>query len=324
MAWQPDRESEIRKNVEGWNGRVLQHLPLIGSGREWKSALCALAAAQAGGGSVVLIGGEPGVGKTHFIRAVLERAARRGCFGLTGHCREMQGEPPYVAFLKLLENFERSVPLAVFRTTLGDSAVQISRVMPRLRQIFADLMPPIEVPPDQQRRLLFHAWRGFFERSAHRQPTIAVFEDLQWADEATLLLLSYLSQSVSMMPLLLVGTYRTIEADMSRPLAHFLESCLRDKSATCLTLRRLALPDVVVLLDKLGGQKAPEPSARFIFDRTDGNPFFVEELFLELQAQDKLFDEPGASNGALKDNKLNVPLVIRLLIGRRLDRLNQL
>ncbi len=316
-------EGTATQNAHWWEDRITQHLPLIGRDREYNLALRALEATRLGCGSVIVIGGEPGVGKTHFIETVLAEAARRDCFGVTGQCRDMEVALPYVAFCEILEQVERFTPRNAFRKLLGNSAVEISQVTPGLRQIFADIPLPIQVPPDQQRRLLFNAWRDFFERSAHSQPMVAVFEDLQWADEATLLLFSHLAQSVSTMSLLLVGTYRTVEADMSRPFTGFLERCFRDKSATRLFLRRLSMPEVAALLGQLSGQIPPEQFVSFIFDRTEGNPFFVEELFLELQARDRLYDEHGVWCRAFRNDELNVPQGVRLLIGRRLNRLEE-
>jgi tetratricopeptide (TPR) repeat protein len=298
-------------------------LLLIGRDQERDSALRALDAARSGRGSVVLIAGEPGIGKTHLARVILAEAGRRGCFGLVGHCRDMEGAPPYAPFVEILEYCARFVPLEHFRRTLGDSAVEIARLVPALRQTFADIPTPTDLPPEQQRRFLFNAWRDFVERSTRSKPILAVFEDIHWADEATLLLLAHLAQTVSTTPLLLVLTYRNADADVGQPLSRLLENCVRDKSVTRLALRRLALPAVGALLDQLNGQAAPVEAVRFVFDRTEGNPFFIEELYLELQAEGKLFDGHGGWRNGFANDHLNVPQAVRLVIRRALDRLQE-
>jgi tetratricopeptide (TPR) repeat protein len=298
-------------------------LLLIGRDQERDSALRALDAARSGRGSVVLIAGEPGIGKTHLARIILAEAGRRGCFGVVGHCRDMEGSPPYAPFVEILEYCARFVPLEHFRRTLGDSAVEIARLAPALRQAFADIPTPTDLPPEQQRRFLFNAWRDFVERATRLKPILAVFEDIHWADEATLLLLTHLAQTVAAMPLLLVLTYRNVDADVCQPLSRLLENCVRDKSVTRLALRRLALPAVGALLDQLSGQAAPVETVRFVFDRTEGNPFFIEELYLELQAEGKLFDGHGGWRNGLANDHLNVPQAVRLVIRRALDRLQE-
>src|SRR6202035_768720 len=78
-------------------------IALIGRDHELAELLRLLDAALAGRGSLALIGGEPGIGKTHLTRAILSEAARRGCFTVVGHCYEMEGAPPYVPFIEMLE-----------------------------------------------------------------------------------------------------------------------------------------------------------------------------------------------------------------------------
>src|SRR5262249_53964712 len=93
---------------------------LIGRDAERDQLRRHLDAAIAGRGSLVLIGGEPGIGKTHLIRALLAEATRRGCFGVVGHCSEMEGAPPYVPFIETLEYSARVSPRELFRHYVGE------------------------------------------------------------------------------------------------------------------------------------------------------------------------------------------------------------
>ncbi|MEO8662965.1 MAG: AAA family ATPase [Bryobacteraceae bacterium] len=315
--------SPLKNIAAALQTRDAQDPPLIGRDQERDQVLRAVDRARSGHGSVVLIGGEPGIGKSHLVRLTLSEATRRGCVGLVGHCRDMEGAPPYVPFVEMLECLLRFTPRDAFRKLLGDSAAEGARLMPELRQAFADIPAPVELPPEQQRRFLFNACRDFVERAANLNPIVAVFEDLHWADEATLLLFSHLAQSVCSIPLLLVGTYRNAEIDISPPMARLLESCVRDKSAMRFVLGRLAEPGVGALLDQLSRQTTPARIVSFVFDKTEGNPFFVEELFLELKAEGRLFDENGSWRNVLQSEGLSVPNGVRLVIGRRLDRLKE-
>ena len=222
--------------------QVVSAITLIGRDHERDQLQRLLRAALAGHGSLVLIGGEPGIGKTHLTRAILAEAQKLGCFGLTGHCYEMEGSPPYVPFIETLEYCMRVAPLETFRYAIGESAPEIAKLLPELRRLYPDIPAAIELPPEQQRRFLFNAYREFVERSSRLTPVVAVFEDLHWGDEATLQLLGHLAQSVSTIPLLLIGTYRDVDLDVARPFARLLETWVRDKVATRLTLRRLRSP----------------------------------------------------------------------------------
>ena len=296
-------------------------LTMIGRDRELDQFRRHLDAALAGRGSLVLIGGEPGIGKTHLTRAVLAEAGRRGCFGVVGHSYEMEGSPPYVPFIEMLEYVARAAPRESFRQSIGESASEIAKLMPELRRIYPDIPPALELPPEQQRRYLFNAYQEFVERSARLTPIVAVFEDLHWADEATLLLLRHLAQSIATIPLLIIGTYRDVELDVTRPFASALEGWVREKVATRVTLRRFALPGVQEMLTALSGKKPPDSLATVVFDETEGNPFFVEEVFQHLREEGKLFDEAGNWRAGLRFGELQVPQSIRLVIGKRLERL---
>jgi eukaryotic-like serine/threonine-protein kinase len=297
-------------------------IPPIGRDAELKQLAQQLEEALAGRGSLVMIGGEPGIGKTHLASALLDAARLRGAFAVTGHCYEMEGSPPYVPFIEMMEQSARSVPLDTFRYALGDDAPEVAKLMPELRRMFPDIPPALELPLEQQRRFLFNAYRECVARSARLTPVVALFEDLHWADEPTLLLLQHLAQAVAGMPMLMIGTYRDVDLEVGRPFAKMLESLLRQKLGTRILLRRLPVGGVEQMLAALSSQKPPPSLARVVFEETEGNPFFVEEVFRHLAEEGKLFDEKGAFRPSLRMDQLQVPESVRLVLGRRLERLS--
>ena len=284
---------------------------------ELRQALDPLVAGQ---GSVVLIGGEPGVGKTRLTEQFVAEARARGCLTFVGHCYETEGTPSYIPFIETLERSARLVPRAAFRESLGDAASELARLMPELRRIFDDIPAPIELPPDQQRRYLFNAYQEFMERATRVMPIVMVLEDLHWGDDPTLLLLQHLAQQVSMMSFLIIGTYRDVELDVTRPFAKILEGLFRERLAGRIPLRRLPESEVESLLTALAGQPAPTELARIVYRETEGNPFFVEEVFQHLSEEGRLFDREGHWRADLRIDDLQVPEGVRLVIGRRLER----
>ena len=300
-----------------------QRWPMVGCDAERAELVRHLDVALAGQGGVVLIGGEPGIGKTRLTEDLLAEARRRGASGLVGHCYEMQGAPPYVPFVEITEYTARMVPPAALRRLLGDDAPEITRLMPELRRMFTDIPPPIELPAEQQRRYFFNAYRAFVERACRLAPLVVVLEDLHWADEPTLQLLLHLAQSAATMPLLLIGTYRDVELEVTRPFAKVLESLLRQRIATRMALRRLPASGVDALLEAMSGRPAPASFARVVFRETEGNPFFVEEVFQHLAEEGHLFASDGSWRTDLHVETLNVPEGVRLVIGRRLERLSE-
>ena len=299
---------------------VVERTPFVGRESERADLRRLLDQAIRGQGALVMIGGEPGVGKTRLAEELLLEAGQRGILAWTGHCYEMEGAPPYVPFVEILETAARVIPAAALRDALGDSAPEVARLMPGLRRLFPDIPPPLELPPEQERRYLFNSFQEFLERVARVQAILLVLEDLHWADDATLLLLQHITQRLHEMPVLIVGTYRDVELDVGRPLARVLEELLRQRLAHRVALRRLPETGVAAMLEVLSGQAPPVPLVQTVYGETEGNPFFVEEVFQHLTEEGRLFDEEGRWRSGLRVSELNVPEGVRLVIGRRLER----
>jgi tetratricopeptide (TPR) repeat protein len=297
--------------------------PMVGRDAERGELMHRLDEALAGRGSLSMIGGEPGIGKTRLTEAVQDEARRRGCMCLVGHAYEMEGAPPYVPFIEMLEYSLRVVPGAAFRHALGDGAPEIAKLLPDLRRAFPDIPQAIDVPPEQQRWRLFNAYRDFVVRSCAMSPIVVVLEDLHWADEPTLQLLLHIAPAFAQLPLLVLGTYRDVELDVTRPFAKVLETLIRQRHATRIALRRLSASGVDQLLTVMSGRPAPPSLARVIFAETEGNPFFVEEVFQHLREEGRVFDERGEWRKDLRVETLDVPEGVRLVIGRRLERLSE-
>src|SRR5215207_3302951 len=278
--------------------------------------------ALVGHGGLALVVGEPGVGKSRLVAEIGEEAQAHGMRVLTGHCVEMSGDAPYLPYVEIIEQAisnPRS-PLAL-REALGDVAAEIARIAPALRRVFPDIPPPIELPAELSRRYVWNSLSEFLGRAAQGQPLLLVLEDLHWADDSTLLLTEYLAPLLPEMPVLVLGTYRDIEVDLQHPLARVIGQLGSRGLVEQLTLRRLSYDGLRAMLQALAGQPAPEQLARMIDRETDGNPFFVEEVYLHLVESGVLLDEHGRVRPDLRLDEGSVPESIRLVLGQRLDRL---
>ena len=271
---------------------------------------------------MMLLGGEPGVGKTRLAEQILDVGSRHRCLPLTGRCYEIEGAEPFIPFVELMEQCVERLPAAEVRDVLGDSAPEVARLLPGLRSRFPDIPQPLEMPPEQQRRFLFKSVTDFFGRAAHTRALVVLLDDLHWADESTLLLLQHLAPHVEQMPLLLLGTYRDVELDLQRPFAQVLETLIRQRLAKRITIRRLPEAGVREMLVALGGPSPPPALVESIFAGTEGNPFFVEEVFHHLVEEGVLFSkqEPGVWRADLGVDDLQVPEGVRLVLARRLQR----
>jgi tetratricopeptide (TPR) repeat protein/predicted Ser/Thr protein kinase len=297
-----------------------ERTPFVGRDAESTELARLLDQMLTGQGGLVVVGGEPGVGKTRLARELMATARSRGCLSLTGHCYEMEGAAPFMPFVELIEQAVRMLPQAV-RAAMGDLAPEIAAMVPSLRRTYSDIPPLGEVPADQQRRLIFGGFLEYLRRGTQKSPVVILLDDLHWADESTLQLLQHLAPHLASMRLLIVGTYRDVELDVSRPFAKTLESLVRQRLATRIALRRLQESSVQELLTKMSGSAPPSGLVTAVFRDTEGNPFFVEEVYQHLSEEGKLFDATGAWKADLRVDTVEVPEGVRLVIGRRLDRL---
>lgn len=313
-AWSSSRSTTTAPAIPA------ERTPFVGRDPEATELSRLLDQMLTGQGSLVLVGGEPGVGKTRLARELMATARQRGALCLTGHCYEMEGSPPFVPFVEMTEQAVGMLPQAL-RAAMGDLAPEIAAVVPSLRRTYSDIPPLPEVPADQQRRLIFGAFLEYIRRGTQKSPAVYLLDDLHWADESTLQLLQHLAPHLATMRVLIVGTYRDVELDVKRPFAKTLESLVRQRLATRIALRRLQESSVHELLAKMSGSAPPSGLAKAVFRETEGNPFFVEEVYQHLSEEGKLFDASGAWKADLRVDTIEVPEGVRLVIGRRLDRL---
>ena len=301
---------------------TVERTPFVGRDTERAEARRLLDQAVAGQGSLLLLGGEPGVGKTRLAEEVLAEARQRGCLALTGRCYEMEGTPPFIPWVEVVEHWARITPSAAFREVLGDAASEVAKLVPELRRTFPEIPQPIELPPAQQRRYLFNSFLEFVERGARITPHALLIDDLHWADESTLLLLQHFAQQLERIPLLIIGTYRDVDLDIQRPFAEMLEALTRQRLAHKLALGRLDERGVAEMLKVLSNLDPPPALVTAVYTETEGNPFFTEEVFHHLAEEGRILDEQGEWRTDLRVESLEVPEGVRLVIGRRLKRLS--
>ena len=293
----------------------------VGRDAEMATLRSGLVAALAGTGGLLLIGGEPGVGKTTLVQQLIREAEQRGALAVFGRCYESEGAVPYSPFVEMLEQALAIMPPELVREDLGDDAPEIARMVPELRRRFPDVGEPLELPPEQQRRYFFNAVGSFVACASMRFPLMLVMDDVHWADEPTLLLIEHMAALMSELRVFGVGTYRDVELDVARPLAATLERLVRARTVDRLSVKRFDRAAVALMLEALAGQAPPDAIVGAIFEETEGNPFFVEEVFRHLVEEGKVFDDAGAFRTDVEVDQLDVPESVRLVVGRRLERL---
>jgi hypothetical protein len=299
-----------------------QVTPLIGRAPEMAQLAARLEDAAAGHGGMLLIGGEPGAGKTRLGEEALALGHARGMLPLVGHAYEEHGAP-FVTSTEILEQLVRAVPPNNLRNVLGPTAGEIALLLPELRRRLPDIPPPQDVPPEQQQRYLFNALLELTERLSGAVPLVVLLDDMQWADESTMLLLEYLAPHLRRLRVLYVATYRDVQADMGEPFQRSLARLSRLDSVSRIALHDLGSEEVAMLLASLGQPDPPVPVVEAIYRETGGNPFFVQSVYCHLAEEGRLFDADGRWRSGIDPESLAVPEGVRLVIGQRLKRLGE-
>jgi DNA-binding NarL/FixJ family response regulator len=262
-----------------------------------------LSQARAGQGQVVLIAGEAGVGKTRLLREFARAAvASGGVEVFSGHCYDERPAPPYGPFGELLRRLGAPAELA-----LGD----LGRLGPSGAERASD-------DPLAERRLLFHAIYQAL-RPGPGTARVLILEDLHWADQASQDLLLFLARAVEADPVLVIGTYRSDEMHRLHPLAGLIARLSRDRRHQELRLAPLNRDELAEMLAATLGVEPPPGLLAALYERTEGNPFFAEEMLGALLADGGL---PGpAQRPQLVEHAL--PISIRESILRRVADLDE-
>jgi DNA-binding winged helix-turn-helix (wHTH) protein/tetratricopeptide (TPR) repeat protein len=298
---------------------------MVGRGAELASLTRGLDEALARSGRLFLICGEPGIGKTRLGHEVASAAEAKGMVLMAGHCSEHEEAVAYLPFVEILENFvERSERPDYLRAALGAEGSELARLLPKLKSVIPDLPPSVAMPPAQARRHLFNSFFDFVTRVASSRPVLMTLEDLHWADDSTFSLLDHISRRLSDLPLMVLCTYRDAEKDITPGLAKTLEALVRGRLATEVRLKSLPRGEVAAMLNSLSGKPPPESVVAEVLAETDGNPFFVEELFHQLEDEGRLYDPAGQFRAKLQIGESDAPRSVRLVVARRLARLGRL
>jgi predicted ATPase len=302
---------------------LAERTAFVGRETERHAIRTAIDRALSGHGSVVMLGGGPGMGKSRLAMEMAEYASRVGFRCLVGHCYEREEPFPYLPFVEIIESgLAHAASLDDFRRRLGDNAAELVQLAPSLRRVFPDIPQPLELPPAQKRRYIFQSFSETLGRAARIRSYLFMLEDLHWADETSLALLIHLANRVNQLPVVIIGTYRDGYSENNPALVRTLEELIRTGHRP-LKLDGLSKDAIAQMLRGLGQRQAPESLLSLIFDQSQGNPFFVEEVYRHLIEDGKVFDAVGQFRPDLKIDESDVPENVRLIIGRRLERLDE-
>src|SRR5262249_23779759 len=246
---------------------------LVGREREMAVLHVALTQAMAGRGQLVLIAGEPGIGKTRLLEECALLAHQRQAGVLWGWCWEGDGAPAFWPWVQMLRRALHPRLLATDSPELASSAAALAQFLPDIWEHAPHPPSPSlgAFDPEIARFRFFDCVTTFLKRLAQQQPLVLLLDDLHWADISSLRLLCFLAHELRDARLCVLGTYRDVDVSRSQPLSEILGDLPRESHH--LLLQGLTVVEVTRLLAQVSGCEPDMHLGSAVHAQTDGNPF---------------------------------------------------
>ncbi len=273
-----------------------------------------MASGQEGSGQLVFLAGDAGIGKTTLTADVARRVHDAGAIVLAGRSPR-ETVVPYQPILEALRHWAMNVPASELSSTAREYGSELSRLIPELRRRAPDLPPPPVDEPETERYRLFEAVVGLLTELSRSAPVLLVLDDLQWADRPTLLLLRHLARATTPARVLILGAYRSTERGDT--FTNAMSELIRDRLASQMEVRGLSEANTAELVRLRAGETPSRSFAHALYEETEGNPFFVEEIVRHLI-------EAGVRAGSASASVLQrfgLPEGVKQVIAWRLARL---
>ncbi|MGZ4409692.1 MAG: ATP-binding protein, partial [Gaiellaceae bacterium] len=272
----------------------------------------ALGQAKAGRGAMILLAGEPGIGKTRLVDELVARIEAGGATVFWGRCWEGGGAPAYWPWVQILRAASAGIEGALTEAQRSD----VGHIVPDLFDRRDE--PRTSSDPDADRFRSFEAVAACLRAAALRRSALVVVDDIHAADVPSLLLLRFLAADLRSIPMLLVATYRDTAIGRAHPLSEALPELMRDPSVRRMELRGLSQEDVGAYVVATAGD-ASDAVITAVHRETEGNPLFMSELLRLLLAEGRLEDVVNAG----EHTRISVPQGVRDVIRRRVALLSE-
>jgi class 3 adenylate cyclase/energy-coupling factor transporter ATP-binding protein EcfA2 len=278
--------------------------------------------AATGSGGMVFVAGAPGIGASRFAAEVAGDAAQKGWVVLSGRCAE-QAASPLSPFRDVLNAAVANAGAKTLLDAVGENGRLLAQLVPALRQKVRGMAAGTEVNADRLREQLFKAIFDFLVVYQGAKPMLIVLDDLQWADDASVLLLRDLAERLSGSKIVLAATYWESELDSGRPFTPIVSRLLRRRRAQRIGLGRLSDREVEKMVAAMSETPITPVQLIGIQAATEGNPLFVEHSFLYMAASDSMLGGSNRVQPSFTEEDLELAQSVRGLIGRRLERLSE-
>jgi ABC-type oligopeptide transport system substrate-binding subunit/serine/threonine protein kinase len=291
---------------------------MVGRDSEFAETLALWEKSAAGSGQLLMISGDPGIGKTRLVKELITYVELAGGKTLLGLCYAEERKPFGPIAQMVQYSLENGHNLELPHPVLAD----LLTLSPELRLTYPDIPPNERLEPEAEQQRLFDSIVTWFGALTKDDRLLLVVDDVHWADSGSLALLRYLARRLLQRPALIVATYREVELDASLPFQEMLADVNRERLATRIKLTSLDKGQTQELLTTLFSEETTPDFLDGVFRETEGNPFFIEEVCKALVDSGKLFYEGGRWQRPDDIEDLEIPQGIRLAIQSRLSKLS--
>jgi len=272
---------------------------------------------------VVLMSGEPGIGKTTLTAQVASALGATEAVVVYGRCDEDLGVP-YQPWLEALGQVVDVAPADVLVEHVADRGAHLARWVPQLATR-TGVDAPVGGDSDGERLVLMACAVDLLERVGAHEPVLLVLDDLHWADHQTVQLLRHVMTSARPLQLLVVGTFRDSDVSADHPMTELLAVAHREQGVERLVLRGLGDVDLLALLERTAGHEMDDTGLALrdaVLAETSGNPFFVGEILRHLAESGVIYtNDDGRWVGGTDIHTVGLPVSVKEVVGRRVAAL---
>ncbi len=289
--------------------------------RELQTLVSSIDATRRHQGRILFVRGEPGIGKTRLVQEALRHETSKTVRVL--HGRALQGEPcpPFGYWAEAAREFFRNAPPALAFKVCGDCGAEVVKLVPELADRLGQLPSSRSLDPDRERLRFYEGISELFLNIAKESPLVVFFDDLQWGDTSSLRLLQYIARRLPESRLLIVATCRDYDPKENAVLGEVIEDLDRQHLGTSMAVPRLPIEYVEKIAQFILGPTPPTPHfTPLLFQKTGGNPFFLEEVLHSVLESGPVGGGAGFPAASLPE--LQLPENVRHVIHLRLGRLN--
>ena len=301
---------------------MLNHTPFVGRAAQLKRLSDRLGQALNGRGTVTMLRGEAGIGKSRTLEEFADLVTQRGALVLRGACYDGEWQPPYGPFAEIVAAYARDASQAELSEVAGRGAGILARIAPVLLEKLKGIAEPIALDKEEERFRLFDSVAQFIIRLSARAPLVVMLDDLHWADRGTVAMLSLVANAVALNSIMLIGAYRDGEVDRSHPLTPALAAISRLRNSETLSLTGLHVDELSSMLDLISRQ-APRELVEALLSATEGNPLFIKELLRHLVEEGAILRSGQGWGSKIRIDELKIPEGVRQVVGTRLRKLSE-